>query len=37
VAARPVGRTILINPLHAYADRIKVSDVFAVPWDDRLF
>lgn len=35
--SRPIGRTVLINPLHADAGRIRVSDPFDVPWDERLF
>lgn len=37
VPARPVGRTVLINPLHADAAAIAVSDPFPVPWGERLF
>lgn len=37
VPARPIGRTVLINPLHPDARRIITSSPFAVPWDDRLF
>jgi RES domain-containing protein len=37
VASRPVGRVVLINPLHEDADRIRVSDPFEVLWDERLF
>jgi RES domain-containing protein len=37
VPSRPVGRNVLINPGHADAGRITLSDPFAVPWDDRLF
>ncbi len=35
--ARPVGRTVLINPLHRSTRRIAVSPPFPVPWDERLF
>ena len=35
--ARPVGRNVLINPLHRDAVRLSVSDPFPVPWDERLF
>jgi RES domain-containing protein len=35
--ARPVGRTIAIDPRHPDAARIVVSDPFPVPWDERLF
>lgn len=37
VPSRPVGRSVLINPLHPEADRIAISETFAVPWDERLF
>lgn len=37
VPSRPVGRNVLINPGHADAGRVTVSDAFTVPWDDRLF
>jgi RES domain-containing protein len=37
VPSRPVGRTVLINPLHPEADRIAVLAPFHVPWDERLF
>jgi RES domain-containing protein len=37
VPSRPVGRNVLINPGHADAGRITLSDPFTVPWDDRLF
>lgn len=37
VASRPIGRLLLINPLHVDAGRIVVSDPFDVPWDERLF
>lgn len=37
VPCRPIGRTVLINPLHPHAMRISVSEVFDVPWDERLF
>lgn len=35
--ARPVGRSVLINPDHPGASRIVVSETFRVPWDERLF
>jgi RES domain-containing protein len=35
--SRPIGRTVLINPEHSDADKIDVSDLFDVPWDERLF
>ena len=35
--ARPVGRNILINPLHPDASSLTVSAPFRVPWDERLF
>jgi RES domain-containing protein len=35
--ARPVGRNVLINPLHRDAVRLAVSEPFPVPWDERLF
>lgn len=34
---RPVGRNVLINPDHPDAKQIKVTEPFAVPWDERLF
>ncbi len=37
VPSRPVGRTVVINPLHPDAGEIAVSDPFVVPWDERLF
>jgi RES domain-containing protein len=37
VPCRPVGRLFVINPLHAAASGIDVSDPFDVPWDERLF
>lgn len=37
VPARPVGRTLLINPRHSDVGAIAVSEPFTVPWDDRLF
>jgi RES domain-containing protein len=37
VSARPIGRSLLINPLHAEAKRIAVSAGFDVEWDERLF
>lgn len=36
VPSRPVGRNILINPLHPHAQRIHVSVPFDVTWDERL-
>lgn len=35
--ARPVGKTVLINPAHPDATRISVGAPFPVPWDERLF
>ena len=35
--ARPIGRNVLINPLHRDAARLSVSAPFLVPWDERLF
>lgn len=38
VPARPIGRTLMINPRHPQATTIEVSEPpFPVPWDDRLF
>ncbi|HET6765689.1 MAG TPA: RES domain-containing protein [Longimicrobiaceae bacterium] len=37
VTSRPVGRNVLINPLHPSANQLTVSSAFAVPWDERLF
>lgn len=37
LSARPVGRTIVIDPTHPDAAAIVVSEPFVVPWDDRLF
>lgn len=37
VPSRPVGRTVLINPLHPDAGRMVRGAPFAVPWDERLF
>ena len=34
---RPVGKNLLINPLHPKAGAIVVSEPFGVPWDERLF
>ena len=34
---RPVGRLLVINPLHPDAARIARSAPFRVPWDERLF
>jgi len=36
VPCRPIGRLLVINPLHPEADRIEVSEPFDVPWDERL-
>ncbi len=35
--ARPIGWTLVINPRHADAAALEVSNPFPVPWDDRLF
>jgi RES domain-containing protein len=35
--SRPIGRNVLINPLHRDAGQITVSQAFDVPWDERLF
>jgi RES domain-containing protein len=35
--ARPVGRTLAINPAHRGARQIAVSPPFRLPWDERLF
>jgi RES domain-containing protein len=35
--AHPIGRNLLINPSHPDARRIRVSEPFPVPWDERLF
>jgi RES domain-containing protein len=35
--SRPVGRTLVINPVHPDAGAITVSEPFTVPWDERLF
>jgi RES domain-containing protein len=37
VPCRPVGRLLLVNPLHPAAGRIGVSEPFDVPWDERAF
>lgn len=37
VPSRPEGKTVAINPVHADASAISVSDPFPVPWDERLF
>lgn len=37
LTARPVGRTLVINPEHRDAAAIRVSEPFSVPWDERLF
>lgn len=35
--SRPIGRTLVINPVHPDAGAITVSVPFTVPWDERLF
>ncbi|HEY2805773.1 MAG TPA: RES domain-containing protein [Gemmatimonadales bacterium] len=35
--SRPIGRVVLINPVHPDAARITRGATFAVPWDERLF
>jgi RES domain-containing protein len=37
VPARPIGRTLMINPRHPDAATIELSEPFPIPWDDRLF
>lgn len=37
VPSRPEGRNVLINAQHPDAARIRVSEPFLVPWDERLF
>jgi len=37
VPARPIGRSLVINPHHSAAVAIDVSEPFPVPWDDRIF
>ena len=37
VPSRPVGRSVLVDPQHPEARRIRVSQPFDVPWDERLF
>lgn len=37
VPARPIGRTLMIDPRHSAAGGIAVSGPFPVPWDERLF
>ncbi|MEX1256732.1 MAG: RES domain-containing protein [Gemmatimonadota bacterium] len=37
VPSRPVGRIVMVNPLHPDAGRILVADPFDVRWDERLF
>ncbi|MBI4545986.1 MAG: RES domain-containing protein [Gemmatimonadetes bacterium] len=37
VASRPIGRNVLINPLHPDSERIVTSEAFPVPWVERLF
>lgn len=34
--ARPIGRTVAINPRHPDVERITVGEPFPVPWDERL-
>ncbi len=34
---RPIGRLVVINPLHPDAARITRGAPFRVPWDERLF
>ncbi|MGQ0847720.1 MAG: RES family NAD+ phosphorylase [Actinomycetota bacterium] len=36
VPARPIGRTLIVNPHHPEASAIEVSEPFRVPWDERL-
>jgi RES domain-containing protein len=36
IPSRPVGRTVLINPEHPSARRVRRGAPFAVPWDERL-
>jgi RES domain-containing protein len=35
--SRPIGRTVMINPLHDRSAEIERSESFRVPWDQRLF
>ncbi len=35
--SRPIGRLVVINPLHPDAARITRGAPFRVPWDERLF
>lgn len=37
VPCRPVGFNVMVNPEHPEAHRIRISEPFAVPWDERLF
>jgi RES domain-containing protein len=37
IPSRPVGRTVLVNPVHPTAGRIVRGLPFSVPWDERLF
>jgi len=37
VTSRPVGRNVLINPLHPATSQLTVGSPFPVPWDERLF
>jgi RES domain-containing protein len=35
--AKPIGRTVLVNPLHPDFSRVRSGKPFPVPWDERLF
>jgi RES domain-containing protein len=37
VPSRPVGRIVMVNPLHPDAGRILVTDPFDVRWDEGFF
>jgi RES domain-containing protein len=37
IPSRPVGRTVLVNPVHPAAGEIVRGLPFLVPWDERLF
>jgi RES domain-containing protein len=37
ISSRPIGRTVLVNPAHPAAGRIRKGRAFAVPWDERMF
>lgn len=37
LTCRPIGRVLMINPLHPDAPQIAVSAPFDVEWDERLF